>query len=231
MTAFGGSFRIHARFDPADWQIAEVENEKSKEVPMTQVYEELREKGFNFAEMTEGNLSEMIRWKLGLLVDPQRFGLDLAVRMAEWEETADTEHPDVIAGSPWSKMLAFGHRLTRTKHLVERYPELGERAAEFAASDDLRHMPTLVYPALFRAALAASPGRKARPGDGYDIEHLTRGLSRCDLVTADSSMTELCRTYKLVPAGCQLFSYRELEAFQRAVEEAVPVDEDDESTA
>jgi hypothetical protein len=159
-------FRIRARFDPADWQIAEVENEKSKEVPMTEVYEELREKGFNFAEMAEGNwkknlagtaacensiagnadglvvprnvpsvpasqpappnaiakptaqyLSEMIRWTLGPLVDPQRFGLDLAVRMAEWEETADTEHPDVIAGSPWSKMLAFGHRLTRTKHL------------------------------------------------------------------------------------------------------------------
>jgi hypothetical protein len=66
--------------------------------------------------------------------------------------------------------------------------------------------------------------------DGYDIEHLTRGLSRCDLVTADSSMTELCRAYKLVPAGCQLCSYRELDAFQQAVEEAVPVDEDDEST-
>jgi hypothetical protein len=53
-------FRIRARFDPADWQIAEVENEKSKEVPMTEVYEELREKGFNFAEMAEGN------WKKNL---------------------------------------------------------------------------------------------------------------------------------------------------------------------
>jgi hypothetical protein len=69
------------------------------------------------AKPTAQYLSEMIRWTLGPLVDPQRFGLDLAVRMAEWEETADTEHPDVIAGSPWSKMLAFGHRLTRTKHL------------------------------------------------------------------------------------------------------------------
>jgi hypothetical protein len=30
MTAFGGSFRIRARFDPSDWEIAEVEHEKSK---------------------------------------------------------------------------------------------------------------------------------------------------------------------------------------------------------
>ena len=32
----------------------------------------------------------------------------------------------------------------------------------------------LRYPALLRAALAADPTkRKARPSDGYDIEHLT----------------------------------------------------------
>jgi hypothetical protein len=36
-------------------------------------------------------------------------------------------------------------------------------------------LPT--YPALLRAALAAEPTeRKARPSDGYDIEHLTIGL-------------------------------------------------------
>lgn len=218
MTAFGGSFRIRARFEPADWQLAEVENEKSKEEPMTDVYEELREKGFSFEEMAEGNLTAMIRWKLGPLVDRASFQVDLLRRTVEFEATADVEQPDIVAGSPWSKVITFGHRLTRTKYLVEAYPELAERAAEFAVSEDLRHMPTLAYPALFRAALAATPGRKARPGDGYDIEHLTRGLSRCDIVTADSSMTEICRAYKLVPAGCQLFGYRELAALRAAVE-------------
>jgi hypothetical protein len=222
MTAFGGSFRIRARFDPADWQIAEVEHEKDKEEPMTDVYEELRAKGISFVEMVEGNVAQMIRWKLGPLVDPERFKRDLLRRGAEWAATADMGQPDVSAGSPWSKALARGITATRTERLVERYPELAERASEFAASEQLRHMPTLAYPALFRAALAATRGRKARPGDGYDIEHLTRGLSRCDIVTADSGMTELCRTYKLVPSGCQLFSYRELDAFRDAVETALP---------
>jgi hypothetical protein len=222
MEFFGGSIRIRARFEPTDWDIAEVEHEKSKEGPMTQVYEELREKGFSFGEMAEGNLAQMIRWKLGPLVDPARFRLALLKRTAEWEATADVETPDVIGGSPWSRMLAFSTRLMQTEHLVERYPELAERADEFASSHELRHMPTLAYPALFRAALAATPGRKARPGDGYDIDHLTRGLSRCDMVTADSGMTEVCRTYKLIPRGCQLFSYRELDAFRDAVEAALP---------
>jgi hypothetical protein len=205
-----------------EWDIAEVEHEKSKEEPMTQAYEELRQRGFSFEEMAEGSVAEMIRWKLGPLVDPARFRLALEQRTAEWDATSDIDHPDVIAGSPWSKMLAFGMQLTQTKYLVERYPELAERAAEFAASDKLRHMPTLAYPALLRAAVAATPGRKVRPGDGYDIEHLTRGLSRCDIVTADSAMTQACRTYKLVPSGCELFSYRELDAFRSAVEAALP---------
>jgi hypothetical protein len=221
MEVFGGAVRIRARFDPADWQIAEVEHEKSKEEPMTLVYEELRDKGFTFEDMAEANLAEMIRWNLGSLVDPARFRLALLERAAEWEATAG-DQAEFTGGSPWSKVLAFATRLTQTKHLVEQYPELAKSAAEFASSDELRHMPTLAYPALFRAALAATPGRKARPGDGYDVEHLTRGLSRCDMVTADSGMTEVCRTYKLVPSGCQLFSYRELGPFRSAVETALP---------
>jgi hypothetical protein len=222
MTAFGGSFRIRARFDPADWQIAEVEHEKSKEERMTKAYEDLRESGFSFEQMAEGNLNAMILWKLGPLVDRASFQMDLLRRSAEWEATAEGADADVTAGSPWSKLLAAGYVLTHTKYLVERYPELLDRATEFAASDELRHMPTLAYPALFRAALAATAGRKGHPGDGYDIEHLTRGLSRCDIVTADSGMTQICRTYRLVPRGCQLFSYRELDAFRDAVEAALP---------
>lgn len=74
--------------------------------------------------------------------------------------------------------------------------------------------------AALTAGLAATRGRKHKPGDGYDIEHLTRGLSRCGIVTADSGMTELCRSRGLVPSGCELLSARELDRLPAVIEAA-----------
>jgi hypothetical protein len=74
---------------------------------------------------------------------------------------------------------------------------------------------------LFRAALATMRNRKFDRGDGYDIAHLTRGLSRCDIVTTDGGMTEVVRGRRLAPAGCQLFSYREMDNLHRAVDDAL----------
>ena len=68
-------------------------------------------------------------------------------------------------------------------------------------------MPTLRYPALLRAALAADPtARKPRPSDGYDIEHLTLGLSRCDIVTADRSMARITRERASSPTAASCSS-------------------------
>src|SRR2546430_12805959 len=92
---------------------------------------------------------------------------------------------------------------------------------EFAVSDELAHMPAIRFPALFRAAIAVRRGRKAGPGDGYDIAHLTRGLSRCDIVTADRAMTAIARERRLVPSGCQLFRTSETAEFHAAVEAAI----------
>jgi hypothetical protein len=64
-------------------------------------------------------------------------------------------------------------------------------------------------------------GRKAKQGDGYDIAHLTRGLSRCDIVTADAGMTQIARSRRIVPDGCQLFPFRDMAALHRAVETAL----------
>lgn len=58
-------------------------------------------------------------------------------------------------------------------------------------------------------------------GDGYDIEHLTRGLSRCDIMTADSSVTQLARDFRLIPTGCSLFSVRERDLLAERIAEAV----------
>jgi hypothetical protein len=82
-------------------------------------------------------------------------------------------------------------------------------------------MPALRYPALLRAGLALTRNRVAKPGDGYDIDHLTCGLSRCDIVTADAGMTQLVRNLKLAPDGCQVFGTRDMDGLHRAVEAAL----------
>lgn len=215
---FGGAVRVRARFEPADWQIAEVEHQKAKELAMTRAYDELRAQGFSYETMAEANVREMIRWKLPLAdLDHARYRL--ASRYAEWVAAAEAGQLSIEAGSPHSRMMAVATRVSQTNHLVEQYPALLDRAAEFAESDELRHMPSLAYPALFRAALASMPNRRAHEGDGYDIAHLTLGLSRADFVTADSGMTQLCRDFHLVPSGCQLFSYRELADMVVALED------------
>jgi hypothetical protein len=70
--------------------------------------------------------------------------------------------------------------------------------------------------------LAADPTeRKPRSRDGYDIEHLTIGLSRCDLVTADRSMTRIARERDLIPDGCQLFEFSDVAGLTAVVEQAL----------
>ena len=63
--------------------------------------------------------------------------------------------------------------------------------------------------------------RSTKRGDGYDITHLTCGLSRCDIVTADSGMAQLVRNHNLSAADCRLFGFREMPAFHEAVEGAL----------
>jgi len=53
----GGQIRVRAYFEPDEMLHEEVEHERSKETGMDKVYSELREKGFSFEEMAEGNLN------------------------------------------------------------------------------------------------------------------------------------------------------------------------------
>jgi hypothetical protein len=98
---------------------------------------------------------------------------------------------------------------------------LPERASEFAGSDEFRSMPALRYPPIFRAAIGVMRNRRPQRGDGHDIAHLTRGLSRCDIVTADAGMTQLCLNYKLVPDDCVLLRFNDVEGLSAAVSEAL----------
>jgi hypothetical protein len=215
---FPGDMRVRVRPTPNDYFPLEVAHEKAKEHTLQKAYDAARALGRSFDEQAEAEYGEMVYWVLGPLTDPDRFGGQLARKKVPLVTGGSWE---IGPGSAVTQYTAAATRLDWATHLAKRYPAMEGRWGEFAASHELRHMPALRYPALFRAALATMHGRKAKKGDGYDIAHLTRGLSRCDIVTADAGMTQIVRDRRIVPAGRQLFSFREMAELHRAVDAAL----------
>jgi hypothetical protein len=216
---FQGGIRIRASFGPSEIRSVEVAHEKRKEAMLQAAYDEARSLGRSFSEQADAEYEAMLKWVLGPLADPN-FEAEYARKQSDLLRSPSWSPGP---GTPVSKFIAVDQRGRFAADLVERFPSLADRRKEFIASDELAHMPALRYPALLRAGLATMPGRRFKKGDGYDIAHLTCGLSRCDIVTADGGMTELVRGHKLVPAGCQIFSRREADAFHQAVEAALTV--------
>ncbi len=218
---FAGGLAINAYFPPDDQRRAEVDHEKGKEATLQAAYEAARAKTLTFDEQVELEFDQMLRWKLGPLYDADDFARMLDERqqllVSEW--LSDIE--DFEPGSKLDRFMAFSVRKTKIEHLVNRFPELRERPKEFVASDALRTKPSLRYPPLLRSALIHTPGRKAKRGDGYDIMHLTHGLARCDIVTADSGMTQLVTNFGLVPEGCVIVRYADIDGLCGAVETAI----------
>lgn len=198
----------------------EVEHEKSKAPPITGAYAAAREAGYTFEQQVEREFEEVIYWRLGPLANPQRFAAQKAGLAVEVEQELAAGRLDPISpGTALSRYSAVGIREARSESLLRRYPALEGRVAEFAASPELRAMPALRYPALLHAAAAATRGRKFRGNDLYDFGHLTNGLSRCDLVTADSRMVQLCRNFPLIAEGVELFGARQLDVFEARLRE------------
>jgi hypothetical protein len=213
---FSGGFRVIARLGPLDIRSTEVAREKDKEAGLQAAYDAARGLRRSYAEQAREEYEQMVKWVLGPLADP-----DYEVEVAR-KLTAATI--GLMAGGDrgaLSKYQAVVRRKDFADSLVVSFPALAGRAHEFARSEELEGMPALQYPALLRAGIAVRRGRLARRGDGYDIEHLTCGLSRCDFVTADAGMTQLVRDHKLAPRGCQIFSTREMQMFHTAVEAAL----------
>jgi hypothetical protein len=218
---FAGGFRVNAYFPPDEHRLAEVAYSKDSETRLEAVYEKVRADGVSFEEQVERELGELLYWKLGPLIDPERFANQLSrgsrALMADWLRGV----VDINPGSAYNLYMSVAERKAQVEHLVKRFPGLQGRAQELAASDDLRNMPSLRYPAIFRAALATMPGRRPKRGDGYDIEHLTKGLSRCDIVTADGGMTQLAKDRRLIPHECELFRFNDIDGLTAAVERAL----------
>jgi hypothetical protein len=184
---------------------------------MTATYAELRSRGYTFEQQAERELEAMIYWRLGPLTEPERFQQELLTKALAWQKEAETEKIDISTGSAYGLATAVSTRRIQIDHLVERYPKVGEDVAAFIASESLRNMPSLRCPALLRASLALTSNRKAKQGDGFDLGHLMKGLSRCDIVTADSGMTQMVTGFKLVPSGCRIFRAGDLEGLTAAI--------------
>jgi hypothetical protein len=213
---FAGGFRVIARLGPMDIRSIEVGREKSKEAGLQTAYDAARALGRSFEEQTQNEYEQMVKWVLGPLADPSYD--------AEAERKLEAATKGRMAGGDGgalSKYQAVAQRKDFAESLCASFPALADRAQQFARSEELAHMPALQYPAVLRAGIAVRRGRLAKRGDGYDIDHLTCGLSRCDFVTADAGMTQLVRDHKLVPNGCQIFSTREIQGFHAAVEAAL----------
>jgi hypothetical protein len=214
-----GGLRVRVSVGRDGWPLDEVDHEKSKEATLQAAYDAARRLGRTFEVQADLELGEMLYWVLGPLYDPARFESEYVRKMVPL--ATDQSPWEISPGAPLGRSLAVSERKDFAEQLALDFPAIEGRRHEFVQSEGLRNMPALRYPPLFRAALATMAGRKAKRGDGYDIAHLTRGLSRCDLVTADGGMTQLVRGHRLVPDGCQLFATREVDALHRAVDDAL----------
>jgi hypothetical protein len=209
---FPGGIRVIAGLAPMDVRRDEVAREKAKERTLQLAYDQARALGRTFEEQAAEEMEAMVRWVLGPPADP---GFEAGLARKRLAATRALQVGDY---GPISKLTAVGEREALAEALVQNFPALSTRPKEFAKSDELMDMPALRYQALLRAGLATMPRRVAQRGDGYDIDHLASGLSRCDIVTADAGMWQLVQNHKLVPAACRIFPTRDMASLHRAVE-------------
>ena len=215
---FPGGMRVRTFHEPNSRGLSEVAHEKNKELALQAAYDQARALGRSFDEQAEAEFDAQVYRYLGAVSAPDRFVEDLKRREVDLHSSAEwTTEP----GSPVGKFIVIQQRAYFVAHLADAYPALVGRGYDFSQSENIRHLPSMVYPPLFRAGIAVMRGRKWDRGDGHDIDHLTKALSRCDIATADGGMTQLARDRKLVPDGCTLLPFRDMDGLHRAIEAAV----------
>ena len=215
---FPGGLRVRAYFPPGEIDKEDTAYTRSLEnEAMTAIYEDVRKRGFTYEEQVEREFEEMIYWRLGPLTNPERYKAQLLSKGDALAAEVGAGVVDVSAGSAYGVATTVSMRKLQLDRLVERYAKVGEKLGEFVSSAALRNMPSMRYPALLRAGLALTPNRKAKRGDGFDLSHLMKGLSRCDIATADSGMVQLVKNFKLIPSDCAVFAARDREGLTAAI--------------
>jgi hypothetical protein len=124
VSVFGGKVRVKVRFDVEEWQRDEVRNQKGREHPMVDAYEELRAAGYTFEELAEANFDAMLKWKLGPMFDAANFQTLLEERA---EAAAD---PSLTADEQSRAFLRF----SAFEQIVTGTLEQSERSADAASA-------------------------------------------------------------------------------------------------
>ncbi len=189
---------------------------------LTQAHTELREADLDWEEVAAGNLESQARYLLAPLADPksvERATLLQEKIMNNWL----SGELDMGAGSSVRKFMRLAHVVSNAKRLRERFPAVASDPVGFFESDAVRHMPMIRLFSFLLAALSID-GRRKKPqaSDLHDLRHLTYGLSRCDIVTADRRSCELVRARSLIPRGVTLCEAHRLTDTANATRQRLP---------
>lgn len=217
---FLGGLQVGVDMGVADWHMEEVKRQKELEAEFESLYEADRAKGWSHEKLVAAMYDSFANIHLRKLFDPRGFegqllALGDRLEAAGADPFESTEEQQQLMNQFTEMAIMRG----RCEHLKQRYPCIERDLPGFKLA--LTRSPMIALPALLRTAIVELPKRKPKPGDGYDIRHLTNGLSRCDFVTCDAGMAQLCRGANVVPSECQLFSYREHAELHIALEKAI----------
>jgi hypothetical protein len=200
--------------------VDEVQHDRGTSESLTEAHTYLRAEGVPWEEVAAANLDEQVRYLLGPLAGPGFLSL------AEKRERAAIEDwlrggPVMEPGSPTGKYLRVAHIASNARRMRERFPAIDADPQAFCASEAVRSLPMIRLFAFLLAALSVD-GRRTRPqqSDLHDLWHLTYGLSRCDVVTADRRSCEITRGRNLVPQGVRLIEAHRFDEVAKAVAES-----------
>lgn len=220
-TLFPGGIRVSLSAVRPDWLVKEVARGKDGTDAFSAVYETVRQTGTTFEEQAAREYKSAVLAELGLMINPaetNKLGNKLRVAAAE-EMRTETPDPDRIFGPALSRFMYFQDKINFCKTILSRFETVAAYRFEFLNSPYLQVCPALSYPSLLFAATAVTLGRREHPSDRYDRSHLMKGLSRCDVVTADRGHAQMLRERSLIPSDVQLFSSGEHAQLLACIEE------------
>lgn len=203
---FPGGMQVSVDMGVPDWRVDSVEKQKELELTLDEMYEIDRAKGWSFEMLSAAFFNDIVNIHLRPLFDWKTYS-EMFLELGDKFDAAD---PTVVTDDDMARidrLLDLQLMRRNVESLVGSYPGITDDILGFKLA--LTRSPMIAFPALLRSAIISTPKRKAKRGDGFDIKHLTNALSRCDFVTCDAGMAQLCKNFKLVPSGCEVFSYRE----------------------
>jgi hypothetical protein len=206
--------------------VAEVNDMRNTSERLLEAQRELRDRQLDWDTVAEANIDARVRYLLGPLADPDFSVVEQARRddlVRAWNQGDDGAEP----GSPARRYARFAQVASDARALLERYAAVAADPSGFSWSDIVRYLPTVGLFSVLIAALSIDGKRTTpQPSDLHDIWHLTYGLSRCDIVTADRRTARLATQTELVPAGVRLFEAHKLSDIAAAVRYAAIQRED-----